>query len=197
MPALKLLTQRYDWEYDESRYCHTRAKAWQCTLVPLPMALPQTTPMSHPKPRPHTGYKGCAQCPFVLKNKEFIHPHTGYTVQLRGYFTCISKFAIYVLICPCGLIYIGETTQMVKSRISQHRSSINLGNMTLPVSKHFLEKGHTADQLKFMVLETVPPLKRGGDREFKLKQREVWWIKKLGSLYPSGLNKDHDLFLFL
>ncbi|OCT84708.1 hypothetical protein XELAEV_18022864mg [Xenopus laevis] len=70
------------------------------------------------------------------------------------------------------------------------------GNMTLPVSKHFLEKGHTADQLKFMVLETIPPLKRGGDRELKLKQREVWWIKQLGSLYPSVLNKEYDLFLF-
>ncbi|OCT74039.1 hypothetical protein XELAEV_18033002mg [Xenopus laevis] len=91
----------------------------------------------------------------------------------------------------------GETTQMVKSRISQHRSSINLGNTTLPVSKHFIEKGHTADQLKFMILETIPPLKRGGDRELKLKKREVWWINKLKSLHPAGLNKDYDLFLYL
>ncbi|OCT61447.1 hypothetical protein XELAEV_18047470mg [Xenopus laevis] len=111
---------------------------------------------------------GCTQCPFVLKSKEFIHPHTGYTVQLQGYFTCISKFAIYVLICLCGLIYIGETTH-----------------------------GHTADQLKFMVLETIPPLKRGVDRELKLKQREVWWIKKLGSYIPQVSTKIYDLFLFL
>ncbi|OCT55250.1 hypothetical protein XELAEV_18003530mg, partial [Xenopus laevis] len=113
------------------------------------------------------------------------------------FFTCISKFGIYVLTCPCGLIYVGETTQMVKSRISQHRSSINLGNTTLPVSKHFVDLGHTADQLKFMVLEVVPPMKRGGDRELKLKRREVWWINMLKSLYPRGLNRDYDLFLFL
>ncbi|OCT55209.1 hypothetical protein XELAEV_18003862mg [Xenopus laevis] len=86
---------------------------------------------------------------------------------------------------------------MVKSRISQHRSSINLGNTMLPVSKHFIEKGHTADQLKFMILETIPPLKRGGDRELRLKKREVWWINKLKSLHPTGLNKDYDLFLYL
>ncbi|OCT77772.1 hypothetical protein XELAEV_18028867mg [Xenopus laevis] len=87
---------------------------------------------------------GCSQCPFVLKGREFTHPFTGQTTQLRGYYTCISKFAIYVLTCPCGLINKHEITQMVKSHISQHRSSINLRNMSLPVSKHFVEKGHTA-----------------------------------------------------
>ncbi|OCT89894.1 hypothetical protein XELAEV_18018507mg [Xenopus laevis] len=100
---------------------------------------------------------------------EFIHSHTGQIIQLSGYYL-FSKFAVYALTCPCGLIYIGETTQMgnlFAHRYSQHHSTINLGNTTLPVSKHFLEKGHTSDQLKFMVLETIPPLKRGGDREFK------------------------------
>ncbi|OCT95395.1 hypothetical protein XELAEV_18013085mg [Xenopus laevis] len=93
----------------------------------------------------------CTQCPFVYKGKQFVHPLTG--LCRYGITTC-------------------ETTQMVKSRISQHRSAINLGNTVLPVSKH-LEKGHTSDQLKFMVLESVPPpLKR-------------------------GLNRYYDLFLFL
>ncbi|OCT97148.1 hypothetical protein XELAEV_18009372mg [Xenopus laevis] len=82
----------------------------------------------------------CTQCPFVYKGKQFVRPLTGHSVQLRDYYTCISKFVIYVLICPCGLIYIGETRQMVKSRISQHRSAINLDKTLLPVSKeHRLE----------------------------------------------------------
>ncbi|OCT60498.1 hypothetical protein XELAEV_18046525mg, partial [Xenopus laevis] len=125
----------------------------------------------------------CNQCLYVLKGKEFVHPRTGQSVKLRGYYTSITKFAIYVLTCQRGLIYIGETTQMVKLHISQHRSSINLVNMTLPVSKNFLKKGHTSDQLKFMVLENVPPvlenvppLKTGGNRELKFKKRKVWWL---------------------
>ncbi|OCT68210.1 hypothetical protein XELAEV_18039507mg [Xenopus laevis] len=116
---------------------------------------------------------------------------------MRGYYTCISQYAIYAIVCPCGKIYVGETIQKVKSRISQHRSTINTGNMALPLSKHFKEKGHTAEQLRFTILETVPPLRRGGDRELNLKQREVWWIKKLNSLHPNGLNKDYNLYLFL
>ncbi|OCT55735.1 hypothetical protein XELAEV_18004486mg, partial [Xenopus laevis] len=139
----------------------------------------------------------CNQCPFVYKGKDFIHPGTGYTARLRGFYTCVSKYVVYVLVCPCDLIYVGETTQMIKSRISQHRSAINLGNTSQPVSKLFLEKGHSADQLRFMVLEMIPPLKNGGDPELRLKQREVWWIHKLGSLQPKGLNGDYDLYLFL
>ncbi|OCT99800.1 hypothetical protein XELAEV_18005581mg [Xenopus laevis] len=57
--------------------------------------------------------------------------------------------------------------------------------------------GHRADQLKFMVLEGVPPLKYGGNRELRLKQREVWWVNKMNSLAPHGLNSDYDLYLFL
>ncbi|OCT74377.1 hypothetical protein XELAEV_18033352mg [Xenopus laevis] len=140
---------------------------------------------------------GCVQCSHVIKGETFIHPSTGEKISLRGHFTCVSKYVIYALTCPCGFIYIGETTQMVKSRISQHKSSINLGNMRLPVSKHFLEAGHGADQLKYMVLEGIPPLKFGGNRELKLKQREVWWIHRLKTLAPSGLNRDYDLYLFL
>ncbi|OCT89505.1 hypothetical protein XELAEV_18018126mg [Xenopus laevis] len=136
---------------------------------------------------------GCVQC----SREAFINPSSGEKISLRGHFTCMSKYVIYALTCPCGFIYIGETTQMVKSRISQHKSSINLGNIRLPVSKHFLEAGLVADQLKYMVLEGIPPLKFGGNRELKLKQREVWWIHRLKTLAPSGLNRDYDLYLFL
>ncbi|OCT92218.1 hypothetical protein XELAEV_18015274mg [Xenopus laevis] len=88
-------------------------------------------------------YLGCVPCPYVHKGREFVHPNTDLRIQIIGYYMCASKYAIYVLMCPCGLIYVGETTQMVKSRNSQHWSAINLGNMTLPVSKHFIEKSHT------------------------------------------------------
>ncbi|OCT95543.1 hypothetical protein XELAEV_18013230mg [Xenopus laevis] len=57
---------------------------------------------------------GCVQCPYVLKGREFVHPQIGQHIQLRGHYTCICKFAVYLCKCPCGLIYIGETTQMVK-----------------------------------------------------------------------------------
>ncbi|OCU00267.1 hypothetical protein XELAEV_18006038mg [Xenopus laevis] len=139
----------------------------------------------------------CKQCKYVMKVKTFKHPDTGEIIQIYGYHTCLTQFVVYAIVCPCGMIYVGETVQKVKSRISQHKSTIKLGNMGLPLSKYFKEKGHTAEQLRFTVLEMVPPLERGGDRELRLKQREVWWINKLNSLHPHGLNKDYNLYLFL
>ncbi|OCT88459.1 hypothetical protein XELAEV_18017090mg [Xenopus laevis] len=73
---------------------------------------------------------GCTHCHSVIRGKEFVHPGTGYRVKLWGHYTCMSKYVIYALTCPCGYVYIGETTKMVKSRISQHKFSINLGNRT-------------------------------------------------------------------
>ncbi|OCT92880.1 hypothetical protein XELAEV_18015946mg [Xenopus laevis] len=134
----------------------------------------------------------CVQCKHVIRGKNFVHPDTGETIHIRGYHTCLSQYVVYVIVCPCNKLYVGETVQKVKSRISQHKSTIKSGNLALPLSRHFREHGHTSDQLRFMVLETVPPLKRGGDRELRLKQREVWWINKLNTLHPHGLNKDYD-----
>ncbi|OCT75852.1 hypothetical protein XELAEV_18031039mg [Xenopus laevis] len=137
----------------------------------------------------------CTQCKHVIRGKTFVHPDTGESVQIRGYHTCLSQFVVYLIVCPCGKIYVGETVKKVKSHISQHKSTIKPGNLALPCFRPFKEHGHTVDQLRFMVLETIPPLKRGGDGEQRLKQREVWWINKLNSLHPHGLNKVYDLYL--
>ncbi|OCU00558.1 hypothetical protein XELAEV_18006336mg [Xenopus laevis] len=96
----------------------------------------------------------CNQCPYVIKGKDFVHP-----------------------ICLCLSVW----SNLYRSNISQHRSSINLGNTNLPVPGHFIEQGHNTDQLKFMLLETVPPIKGGGDRELHLS--------------PKGLHRDYDLYL--
>ncbi|OCT55870.1 hypothetical protein XELAEV_18002621mg, partial [Xenopus laevis] len=136
-------------------------------------------------------------CRFVLVGPDFDHPHRDQKYQIRGYNMCDTNFVVYMLVCPCGLVYVGETTQKVKDRFSQHRSTIHVGNRSLPVSRHCLEQGHTSDELKFRVIQHVPPLKRGGDRVLALKRAEVKWIDRLGTLSPRGLNRDFDLHLFL
>ncbi|OCU00148.1 hypothetical protein XELAEV_18005934mg, partial [Xenopus laevis] len=110
----------------------------------------------------------CTQCCCVHKGVIFEHPTTGRKYPIKGYYTCSSKFAVYVLISPCGLLYVGETTLQIKTRISLNRSTIRKGNVTLPVSRNFVEKGHTDTELKYMVLECVPTLRGGGDRELIL-----------------------------
>ncbi|OCT62598.1 hypothetical protein XELAEV_18043682mg [Xenopus laevis] len=123
----------------------------------------------------------CNKCSCVNKSVVFHHPLMGRNYSLKGHFTFLLKFVVYALVCPYGLIYVGETTLQIKTRISQHRSTIRRSNTKLPVSKHYVEKGHSDSELKFMVLEEVRPLRRGGDRELLLRKREVWWIHQLNT----------------
>ncbi|OCT61353.1 hypothetical protein XELAEV_18047377mg [Xenopus laevis] len=102
----------------------------------------------------------CNQCSCVNKSVVFHHPLTGRNYPFKGHLTCLSKF-------------------VKKTRISQHRSTIRRSNTKLPVSKHYVEKGHS--ELKFMVLEEVSPLRRGGDHKLLLRKREVWWIHQLNT----------------
>ncbi|OCT70148.1 hypothetical protein XELAEV_18037069mg [Xenopus laevis] len=96
----------------------------------------------------------CSQRCCVHKGAIFEYPTTGCKYPLRGYYTYLSKF---VDLPPCGLLYDGKTTLQIKTRISQHRSTIRKGNVKFPVSRHFVEKGHIDTDLKYMVLVSGLP----------------------------------------
>ncbi|KAE8608009.1 hypothetical protein XENTR_v10011364 [Xenopus tropicalis] len=103
---------------------------------------------------------------------------------------------IYILKCPCGKLYVGETTRPLTTKIGEHKSDIRLGKVTSPVARHFQAERHQVSQLRYMGIERVCMPKRGGDRELLLKQRELKWINRLNSLSPDGLNEDRELSLF-
>lgn len=66
----------------------------------------------------------CIQCSCIIKGKGFPHPLGGYNIPIRDYYTCQSSYVVYIIKCPCGLLYVGETTQKVKDRIARHKYSI-------------------------------------------------------------------------
>ncbi|CAJ0955119.1 unnamed protein product [Ranitomeya imitator] len=93
----------------------------------------------------------CTQCNNVTRGSTFYHPHNGKQYNIKGYFTCDTSFVVYLIKCPCGLCYIGETTQPIKDRISKHKSTIRCKNTLLPIPHHFAAQGHTVAQLKFQL----------------------------------------------
>ncbi|CAJ0967219.1 unnamed protein product [Ranitomeya imitator] len=95
----------------------------------------------------------CNQCNNVLRGNTIHHPHTGKRYPIKNFFTCDTNYAVYLIKCPCGLLYVGETTQSVKSRISKHKSTIRCKNLMLPLPSHFIEKGHNLSQLRFQIIE--------------------------------------------
>lgn len=48
--------------------------------------------------------------------------------------------------------------------------------------------GHSEWDLRCMVVDSVPPMKRGGDRLNRLMKKELEWIYQFNSLKPHGLN---------
>lgn len=65
----------------------------------------------------------------------------------------------------------GETTQKVKDRIARHKYSIRNKLDKFPLAGHFIEKGHTVSQLRFMVIDGIPKNRCGGNRELTLENR--------------------------
>lgn len=135
---------------------------------------------------------GCAQCNSVTKGPYFTHPLTGQRFKIPGHFSCLSSFVIYFIKCPCGIGYIGKTTQQIRDRISQHKSTIRTKKLGLPLPDHFLSNNHHVYQLKFQVIDWVPKSRRGGDRGLALTKKELFWIRKLGTLHPHGLNREYE-----
>ncbi|OCT97429.1 hypothetical protein XELAEV_18009652mg, partial [Xenopus laevis] len=122
----------------------------------------------------------CAQCNSIIRGDQVMHPSTGKAITILGYHTCLSKYVVYYLKCPCGLGYVGKTIQCAKDRISKHKSDIAPDKDT-PVTRHFKEKGHNASQLRFQILEENPRPRRGGNRDRILLQ--------LQTVTPYGLNE--------
>ncbi|CAJ0968324.1 unnamed protein product [Ranitomeya imitator] len=134
----------------------------------------------------------CLQCSNIIKGDSFTHPRSGKRFSIKGHFTCNTTFVVYLIKCPCGLGYVGETTQHIRDRISQHKSTIRCCKTLLPVPAHFIQNNHTVAQLRYQVIEHVPLARRGGDRIKKLKERESFWIHTLQTLTPLGLNREYE-----
>ena len=102
-----------------------------------------------------------------------------------------------MLICPCGKNYVGQTSRPLKTRISEHRSTIRNKVITSPVAVHFAEAGHNVSTLRYCGIESIQPPRRGGDIKNILLKRELFWIHTLQTLAPKGLNEEYDIRPFL
>ncbi|XP_077139819.1 uncharacterized protein LOC143804976 [Ranitomeya variabilis] len=139
----------------------------------------------------------CQQCSNVQRGPSVSHPQTGKAIPIKGFFTCESTHVIYIIKCPCGLAYVGETTQPIRDRVAQHKSTIRCNKTHLPLPYHFSKQNHNISQLRFQVLEQVDTPRRGQSRVSLLLKREAYWIYSLQTLEPKGLNRDYDVSAFL
>ena len=131
----------------------------------------------------------------MIKGDPFTHPHSGKKYAVKGRISCKTKYVFYLL--KCGLYYVGKSKRELKTRFSEHKSCIRNNDEKSSVARHFNAVGHTVSSLRFQGIEVVNPLKRGGDRDRALLQREAYWIHTLQTEHPKGLNEELLLGCFL
>uniref|UniRef100_A0A803TWT5 Reverse transcriptase domain-containing protein n=1 Tax=Anolis carolinensis TaxID=28377 RepID=A0A803TWT5_ANOCA len=146
--------------------------------------------------RGHSNCGHCQCCTQSLRTKHFLHPTLKIHIQLRSFTTCITDQVIYVIQCPCGLLYVGMTSRSLKIRILEHRSRIKNKSSESTLYSHFLEKAHSYTSFTFCALEKIT-IKPHGDVKRVLLQREAFWISKLQTMHPHGLNDKLDLSCYL
>lgn len=163
----------------------------------------QRRPISPPSwlSTPPVGFFRCGRCVHCSNSndtKYFTHPRTGKKYSINSFINCNSTHVVYMLKCPCGLVYIGQTKRALKLRIAEHKAAIRNNNMDYAIARHYVSANHGSPaSLKFWGIEKIEVSPRGGDIINRLLRRESFWIHELNSVEPLGLNEENNLSCFL
>ena len=124
----------------------------------------------------------CSACPYIKEGKEI--KINGVSWKINKQLNCKSYNVIYAIICKkdnCNKVYIGETKQMLKSRLAQHRGYVQ--NNIEATGQHFNLPGHSLADLMVTVIEQV----RKSDTLYR-REREEYHIRRFNTLH-NGINR--------
>lgn len=118
---------------------------------------------------------------------QFVHSNKEKTIIkiLQG-FSPHSTNCVYVLFCAkCGIKYVGETKNSLSTRMYQHRYNIKTKKeVETPLVRHFFI--HGLDSVRMAGLQ-----RNVNWTDFERRKIERYWIYKLGTREPFGLNLNY------
>ena len=128
---------------------------------------------------------GCLACKYA---------HFGKTVQAKIPYligqriTCQTAYVVYVIFCQlCGIIYVGQTAQQLRTRILSHLGNIKR-NSDHPISQHFNKPDHNRDYFSYQGIYRINPVKETEKNTNRLLRTEQRFIEKFETLRPKGEN---------
>ena len=141
----------------------------------------------------------CNTSKLSLCPKQVINTSTFQSYQTHQLYTifrklnCKSKFIIYLIeYTLCKIQYVGKAETAFNIRLNNHRKDVN-NPKSIPADFHFRKPGHSFNlHAKFTLIEQLSNI-HTTDKEtlkFRLKRREDFWIQKLETLTPKGLNQE-------
>ena len=124
-------------------------------------------------------------CQQVKQTKTFQSYRTKETFQLFHSLTRKSENLIYLLQCRiCHFQYVGKSETPFNIRLSDHRKDAKSQALIL-VCKYFNKQNHNFQKhAEFTLIEQIK------SKQEHLRRRENFWVLKLITLYPDGLNQE-------
>ena len=127
----------------------------------------------------------CAICTHMADKIEYTSGK-GRQFTFKDPIDCKTNNLVYGIYCKeCDrMVYVGETGTTLYTRFQNQLSAIRKGADD-PVPRHFASNNHRIDDLKIVGIEKI----KSNDIHYR-KIRESFWIKKMGTLKPNGINQN-------
>ena len=138
------------------------------------------------------GSRKCMTCDHLVEGNSFTSNVTNRVYNVVSPSTkvsCSTRNVIYLISCrKCGVQYVGETSQTLRSRFNNHRNRLKR-LCGLYLYHHFSSDGHTLNDISIMPIEEVVLQRNEGiNLTSKRLQREEYWCKELCTVFSYGLN---------
>lgn len=146
-------------------------------------------------PRSHFRCGRCTFCPLMANTKQICFPDVNLKFDSSSFSNYNTSFVTYLVECPCLQRYVGSTQRPLCVTIQEHVSRIRNKVLEAPLVQHYLSNNHSPNDLKVYVLEVIES-EPSKNRIQRLLQREVFWITRLNTLHPNGLNSDLNFGVF-
>ena len=124
----------------------------------------------------------CRACRFAHPCSVFSAASSGLSFPILHNLDCSSTHCVYVITCKrCFKQYVGQTSNPLGVRISQHLRDIRVSSSASPVAAHFSNGDCSSVDFSFFALE------RALSTSIRLC-KEARWIRRLRSRFPNGMN---------
>ena len=131
----------------------------------------------------HQCGNSCPICSYISTSKVIKSTKTGENIQINSDFSCKTKGVIYLTTCTkCKKQYVGQTFRRLSDRIKEHIYDIK-NNKDKISGIHYNSPGHSLANFRVEIIEKVIP-----NTTHILLEREKFWIQKLNTVIPHGLN---------
>ena len=127
------------------------------------------------------------QWPQKMTSQCHVKSSSGATVRPRQNTDCTTENVVYLISCSsCNKQYVGETKGPLNKRMNGHRDDWRHRRFERsPTAEHF----HSADH-DFLSHASVCCLEHNKEwSDSTRKHRESYWIRRLNTLCPFGINK--------